>query len=502
MKYSILRPFVISFVLMMIFSARYEIAGQKRQKQTVKPPVTKPQEPGSPPRQRNTYRNNQVKVITKRDYARVLVNPKPNIGYLSVVANPSTIVTLTSLPEDGKRATVRQTIKAGNNTIYLGNLSPGKYKILLEHEEYQPFTDTIQIEKASPLTYVALDKMESRYGTVHTAGIPQGAKVYWDDKAIIFPISSRENPDELIKKLLKKVPVGKHKLKVSKAGFLDIEKEIDVLPGQEAFEPVSLAVAIAPLNLRSQPGSVVYVDDEYKGITHLDGKLTIQLIPGPHKIRVSKEGFQEWVRDLTISDTNNPTSLDVSLLRIPDSAEGHWEPANRENKWYPRNFGWIFDKKGAVIRGDKLALFDTELNSDFNHYQNVKLEFDVVFNNGKGVAWVARAKDLNNYYLFELTGPKSGTLALNFYICVDGRLNLKNSQSVHEDMDAKDEIFHIIFTAQGNKFETRMEIYSAPLDKPRWLGVFTDNTFSIGGIGFRGKDQSEVLLQSLFINPQ
>jgi len=478
--------------MMITFSARNEVAGQKQQQRTVKPPENKSQDT-SPPVQKRTY-SGQVKVITKKQYVNVIVNPKPNIGYLSVVANPTTVVTLTSLPEAGKKpAVIKRAIKVGEDSLNLINLSPGKYKILLEHSEYQPLNDTLQIDKATPYTYVALNKMVSRYGILQFVGIPQGAKVFWNEKALNLSNPSRGE--------LNKVPVGRYNLKVVKEGFLDFEQEVDILPGKDTFVPVQLAVAIVTLNLTSEPGASVYVDGEFKGAILLDGKLAIQLIPGSHKIRVSKDGFKEWSRDLKLSHDNNPAALEVNLTRIPRSEEGNWDPDNRENKWYPKNSGWLFNKSGAVIRGDKLALFDTELESDFNYYQDVKLEFDVVFNNGRGVSWVARAKDLNNYYLFELTGPAKGETALNFYICQDGKLYQKDRRRVVEKMDVKDDTFHIIFEARGNRFETTMNIRSAPSAQPHRIGIFQDNTFSLGGVGFRGKDQSETLLQSLFIFP-
>ena len=68
-------------------------------------------------------------------------------------------------------------------------------------------------------------------------------------------------------------------------------------------------------------------------------------------------------------------------------------------------------------------------------------------------------------------------------------------------MDKKGDSFHITFEAKGNRFDTRMTIASAPSAKPHLIGIFQDDSFSYGGVGFRGKDSSEALLQTFFVIP-
>jgi hypothetical protein len=46
-----------------------------------------------------------------------------------------------------------------------------------------------------------------------------------------------------------------------------------------------------------------------------------------------------------------------------------------------------------------------------------------------------------------------------------------------------------------------MTIAGAPADKPHPVGIFQDDSFAYGGIGFRGKDQSESLIQTFFVTP-
>lgn len=443
---------------------------------------------------RTVPESERVKVITKTEFVRVAVNP--NKGYLSLVAVPGASVTLTPIVTSQKKGSqIVEVIKDVDGSLNLINLLPGKYKLTIEHEDYTPFSDTIQVDPARPDTFVALNKMVSKYGVIRLGGLLPGSKVFLDDVAIRSADLAQENQNATIAK----VPIGKHRLKISKDGYADFAREIDVLPGQQAFVSARLDQAQITVSLVSQPGARVYAGSVEKAIVPSDGRVAISLPPGRHSLRVSKDGYQEWVKEMSLSMANNSVAERVELVPIPNSAEGEWQPSLGGRKWFPQTSGWKFEASGAVVRGDKLVLFDTDSSRDFNFYRDFKLEFDAVFSNGKGLAWAVRAKDANNYYLFEISNPQSP--ALNFYVCQDGKLEWKDSQRIVEKLDKKGDSFHITFEAKGSRFDTGITIASAPSAKPHMIGVFQDDSFSYGGVGFRGKDLSESLLQSFFVIP-
>jgi hypothetical protein len=462
--------------------------GQKRSDRVNRDNKPESRAPVGPKRTDRTIpESERVKVITKTEFGNVAV--RANKGYLSVVAVPTASVTLTPLPANQKKGrAIKETIKDEDGSLNLINLFPGKYKIAIEHQDYHPYSETIQIDPARPETFVALNKMVSKYGEIRIGGAPPDAKVFLDDSAI--------NPTRLAK-----VPVGKHRLRISKDGYVDFTEEIEVLPGKLTFVAAQLELAMVTLDLTSQPDARVYIGSEEKAIIPSGGNVTIPLAPGRHSILVSKDGYQEWRKELTLSLANNPATERANLIPIPNSTEGDWQPSLGPRKWYPQPPGWRFDGSGALIKGDKLVLFDTESSRDFNTYRDFRLEFDVVFTNGKGVAWVARAKDPNNYYLFEVSGPQSGNPTFHFYVCQNGKLEWKDSRPIVEKLSKPGDSFHIIFEARGNRFDTRMRIASAPSANPHLVGIFQDDSFSYGGVGFRGKDQSESLLQTFFVIP-
>jgi len=487
-----------SLALLLIFSISCGLSlqafGQKRSDRSNRDNTPAPAGPKRT--DRTIPESERVKVITKTEFVKVAI--RANKGYLSVVAIPAAIVTLTPLPATQKKAPViKETVKDEDGSLNLINFPPGKYKIVIEHPDYDPYSDIIQVDPASPDTFVALNKMVSKYGAIRIGGAPANAKIFLDDSPIAPSRLTVENQNVVIPK----VPVGKHRLKISKDGYADLAREIDVAPGKQAFVSAQLDLARVTLNLTSEPGARVYVENEERAIIPSDGDVAIPLAPGRRAVRVSKEGYQEWKKELTLSLANNPVVERANLIPIPNSAEGDWQPALGPRKWFPQAAGWRFDASGALIRGDKLALFDTESSRDFNTYRDFKLEFDVVFTNGKGAAWVARAKDSGNYYLFEISGPRSGKPVFNFYVCQDGKLELKDSRPIVEKIDKPGDSFHIIFEARGGRFDTRMTIASAPSAKPHLIGISQDDSLSYGGVGFRGKDQSESLLQTFFVIP-
>ncbi len=494
------RPVVaLSLILSVCLSGPYAL-GQKRTNRNVAEPKTDPAtsttSTGPKRTDRKTREADQVKVITKTEFVRVEV--RANKGYLSVVAVPSAIVTLT--PVNQKRGlTIKEAIKDPDGSLNLINLVPGSYKITITHDDYQPYTEAIEVEPARVETFVAFNKIVSKYGSIRIGGAPSGAKIFLDDKLINASGMTADSQGLLISR----IPVGKHQLRVSKDRYVDFSTTADLTPGKQLFIAANLDLATVTLNLSSLPGARVYVGSEEKTIIPPDGKVAVPLVPGQHTIRVMKDGFQEWKRDLTLSLAANPVNETASLVPIPNSGEGDWQPVSGPRKWYPAASGWKFTNSGAAVSGDAVVLFDTEPNRDFNIYNDFKLEFDVVFTNGKGVAWVARAKDPQNYYLFEIGGPSGeASNTFNLYICRDGRLEWKDSRTLVERVDKKGDSFHVIFEARGNQFTTRMTIASAPSEQPYLIGIFQDETFSYGGVGFRGKSGSVALLQALFVIPK
>jgi hypothetical protein len=488
--------FLQLIILALVIGLPSQALGQKRTERGKNDKTDSGETSGPKRTDRTIPESERVKVITKTEFIRVAVNP--NKGYLSIVAHPSATVALTPLPVDPKKdSTIKETIKDQDGSLNLINLLPGKYKLVIEHPDYHTYTDNIQIDPARPETLVAANRMVSKYGSIRIGGAPADARVFLDDAAIGPPRLQSDSQSAFINR----VPVGKHRLKITKPGYVEFNEEIDVLPDKASFVSAQLDLALVTLNLSSHPGARVYVGNQEKANVPSGGTVAISLAPGRHSILISKEGYQDWRKEFTLSLANNPVTERAELIPIPTSAEGDWGPALGARKWHPQPAAWRVDATGALIKGDQLIMFDTEPSREFNTYRDFKLEFDVVFTNGKGVSWAARAKDPKNYYLFEISSPPNATPTFHFYICRDGNLQWLDSRPIVENMNKPGESFHITFEARGGRFDTRMTLASAPSAQPHLIGIFQDDTLSYGGVGFRGKDLSESLLQSFFVIP-
>jgi len=70
----------------------------------------------------------------------------------------------------------------------------------------------------------------------------------------------------------------------------------------------------ASLEIETRPGGAeFYVDDEFRGTTSGEGRIKVsELVPGEHRLRLSKKEHEEWKRTLTLAAGENRT-IEVQL---------------------------------------------------------------------------------------------------------------------------------------------------------------------------------------------
>ncbi|MGH9767437.1 MAG: PEGA domain-containing protein [Blastocatellia bacterium] len=427
----------------------------------------------------------------------------PNEGALVLWVVPEATVTLIPLQNGKKVGSPRGYDLGQGDTLTFPLISPGKYRINVVHPDYNLFTDTITIAKGKPTALALLPLLVSKYGSINVVGAPPGARILLDGKEL-DPGNAKSTGEEIT---IARILVGKHKLKVSKEGNDDLERELDVLPGETVSIPANLVRVMVAVTFNSEPGAKLYVDDEEKGtVDPTTRKVKVSLRPGSYRARMTKEGYETWENGITLSAERRNVEETVTLLPIPESKEGFWATSMGSQGWFPKRTGWEFGKTGARIAGDGVALFATEENRDFNFYKDFTMTVDLRLANGKSVAWVARAKDLSNYYLFEINGPQSDKRnKFIFYVCRDGVCAAKAEQDVLDKINPQGDDLTIVFEARGDQFTTRLSVGSAPkvTIAPNQiagdiLGIFRDRSFSIGGVGFCGKAGVEALL--VFLN--
>jgi hypothetical protein len=452
----------------------------------------------------------KIRIVTKTETIRVAANE----GFLNIVAVPGAQVTLTparKAPAGKRRAGQSgaavlkdEIVRDEDGVLNIGGLRPGRYQVTIKHPDYQQvYVEEHEVTQGKQTKISALHKLVSKYGELVLVGTPPGLTILLDGQP---PANlRREEPDNLI---LARVPVGTHALKLSKPNHEDLLLEkLEIKPGEREYVAAKLAPASVTLIVRAQPQARVYLNGAARGSIQPDGTLAVPgLLPGTYKMRVVLDGFETAEKTLALSLENRRLEIKVDLAPVAEAEEATLSASAPQQNWLPSPNDWKFDRRGILVKGPAPVLFkEVNETSRFNQYRDFTLHLDLRFANGKGAAWILRARDHQNYYLFELTTARSasGRKLFNFYLCRDGQLALVNSLDVVDDLDNPQASYHLEIQARGNQFSHKLRVSTDAQPQARPLGVFTDkhNTFSIGGIGFQGVHGLEMLVQDFHVLP-
>ena len=426
-----------------------------------------------------------------------------NKGYLSLSAAAGAKVIITLINGVNRRSAPKPFVGriSVDGTLTRDNINPGSYMVAIDHEDFRPYRETIMIKAGAVTSINANLKLTSLYGEITIASNAKEVQILlngnkWEPEKV--------KVDELGNITLLKVPVGKHYLKVSKDGYDDGTADLEVDSGKRTTALVSLVLSTLTLTIKSLPNCQVYLNNVEKGVVQPDGVLIIPgLLPRTYTMHISLEGFETVQKSLHLTLANRQPVETIEMTPVAESGEVSENFTTGLTKWIvPAN--WRLDKRGLYISGDQPGLFKgTAEIRNHNNYVDFDLDFDVRFINGRGAAWIIRAKDTDNYYLFELTTSNSAAKRLfNFYLCRNGQCNLKDNRNVVEVLEKPDDSYHIKLEARGSQFTHKIRVFSTPrADDPQPLGTFDDNTFKNGGIGFRTVNGAEMLIQNLVIIP-
>jgi len=389
------------------------------------------------------------------------------------------------------------------NKLTLRSLAPGDYQVEVTHPDFDPFTDRVVIGRGEVVPL--LPPLISKYGSIIVGGVPRGSKLTLDNKELK---STDYKTDEQGRIVISRVLVGTHSLKVSQPGYDDWTGKIEVKPGEPTPETAILKTATITLSVRTRPGAQVYLDNASRGEVPASGLIVIPgLAPGQHRLHVSLDGFERADKQVALTLSERNPVMEVELVPVAESTEAAVDDNNPQLNWTPKPTNWGFEKRGIVVRGENVVLFKgVNEQRQFNHYRNFKMHLGISLGSGKGAAWIVRARDDKNYYLFELTNSKGsgGKKMFNVYIAKDGVLSFVKGTAVVDDIDNPKAFLRITVEVRGNRFIHNIEVSTDTRPQMRPLGDFTDekNTFAIGGVGFRGGNGLEPVIHQLHVVPE
>ena len=407
---------------------------------------------------------------------------KPPKGVLIVITNtPASIVVK---PRD---AALRPVQGQSVDNKFRAELPPGVYDIEVSAAKYSPKKVSgikLENDEAVPVELTPLG------GVIQILGVEPSATVLIDDQT---PLSVSLRKEERIIELAD-VSAGRHKLRVIQ-NQVEWAREVEVQDGRTKYIAAEFKAALVGLIVKTEPEAEIYIDDNYGGRANEKGEIRISnLAPGQHRIRAKKNEYEPAEKAQTFSA--GPAEIKLALNRTVFSPE-FVDTFDAGLRFWNAPKTWQSSSGRLKVQGPGIGLIkDTS-------YKDFRMEFDLIFGNGKGAVWVLRGQDETTCYLFQLTGPSaSSPNRIHTFLYQNGQSQLLKTFPVPENLGIPGDKFHIIIEANGPQIKHSLQVTSNPkATQPQPFSLTTDTTFSNGRIGFGTKDGEEFVVQFVSIIP-
>lgn len=273
---------------------------------------------------------------------------------------------------------------------------------------------------------------------------------------------------------------GAYDVEVSADKYRLWKQAVFINAGDIKTLPVTLERNTIQLTAKGPPGASIFLDGGFKGTITGTGELILtEIIPGTHTIEATMTGFKKFSqpKEFTTNETVN-----LSLERIVADTSSWSEDFENLDYWdAPRSWalGWK-ELKNVVVSGTEVGL---EKRGDYDDFE---LEFNVNILKGKQAAWVVRATDTKNYYIFVLDRTKERT---RLYVSTskEGKLSALSRLGGDFYGELPDQV-HVFVTAAGKDIRTELAL----ADRRQLLGIFSGaKDFPIGRFGFRAAAEGD-----------
>jgi hypothetical protein len=331
----------------------------------------------------------------------------------------------------------------------------------------------------------------------------EGAKILVDGKAQKVRIDKASSAI-----ILDKVEPGARLVSFDHPEYVLYERNAQIVADKEYAWSFAPERPFVDLDIQTDADTAIYVDNEPKGVTTSDGKLKRSDIKiGQHEVRLVKNGYEEYKRAFNF-EFRKPVKVNETLVPKRPSTDFHDEfevvDASR----------WTMATGGTKIESGRLRVLNSPslCYATNTFYWDFTMQFNLKFSNNAGAAWVVRAKDPNNYYLFYLSSSQ-GKIPNKFltYIVHNNTFDpMKPVDSVNIVISAqkgdeytvrieanKNVINHVIIPSAMNATDKKNRLVGEEVQ----LGTFTDknNSFLYGGFGFRSVGTENFSVDDLYV---
>ncbi|WP_438017400.1 TonB-dependent receptor [Sorangium sp. So ce315] len=223
-----------------------------------------------------------------------LARIRPNVAVINVQTDPPGATVYINRRDLGGR---------GNTPRLLG-FQPGKHKIIVDLEGYEPAEVENVEAKTGEQTNVAI-KLKRIVGTVRVVGETAGTQVRINDATGPVACSA---PCDLT------LPPGRHRLYLSQEGYQPSEQDVNVAAG---------TTVAARYRLNPLTGSLVVNADERDALVEVDGKpmgftpAVLNVQSGQRRVRVSLRGFRPVEQAVNVV-ASQQTRIDLSLRQLEE----------------------------------------------------------------------------------------------------------------------------------------------------------------------------------------
>ena len=466
-------------------------------------------------------------VIIKKVQVNRYIPVPPNEGHLTLFTTPQAEVGIRPLFRAAAPELSGQADEQGIQVF--SKLVPGDYELSIAREDYRSIKAKINIVKGRAIAYSGI--LKPIYGTIVLAMADQaGPDVsVWlneeriddparleikDGKIFIRRVRVEEAAPEAPERVTpargtarQPVMVSAVELRVSKPNHETRTLQRIIQPGEcDNLIALKLVPLTIELTVVSEPGAEVYLNSQSRGRVQPDRRLLISgLMPGEYRLRVEAESFEPMARTLFLRAEKKVVVEDASLSPLAEDGEfsEDFRANNRQwsvywpDGWEPRTA----PQRGVLVRGNAISLaFNTSRQGRrFNIYRDFRMILSLRPINGKGVSWVMRAKDERNYYLFELTTPRSdtGIKEVRFVVFRDGVAVRDEGHPLLASIEDAESPIRLQVEALGSRFR-----FTVLGQGPQGVGPeIIDSTFPLGGVGLRAIHGLEMFATEVYIQP-
>jgi outer membrane receptor protein involved in Fe transport len=285
---------------------------------------------------------------------------------------------------------------------------PGRYRILVELEGYEPaWTDPLELQRGTR-TPVRLE-LELIVGTIVFDG---------DASAEVRLDRTDGAPDCIVPCSLEARP-GAHTLYLSKRGRATAQRPITVAANQSQTVSVSLAALTGSLLVRAdERDALVEVDGGPEGFT----PAVIPNVPvGQRRVRVSLRGYQPVTRTVDVQQGQQTLIDDIRLVPLREVSAASRTTQNVEDA--PASV--------TIISSQELEAFNyPTIYEALRGVRGFALTFDSIYGNA-AVRGLGQPNDYNNRMLLLSDGATlNENILYSPFIGYDGRVDLMDVQRI------------------------------------------------------------------------